>query len=521
MDYHTVANSLLSSQERDRFAKQLAPKLILLGVVLVVVSTLYPFKFSFSGVASLQAIFQEFRSGSSVLDVLANVILFMPLGFGLASAIARRRYTFFTQLLAISLLCGGFSLSIEVLQIFLPGRKPTLLDILANGAGGGVGFLCFHYVGTILFSAANFVNRLTRRGLAKLSLNQLISGLIIYALVAGSLVVLWQSASLRGWDTNLPLVIGNNNSFYHRQLKREVSTAWNGTIADVMFSDRDLSRDQVKTFFSNPQAFIQSNSSLLAAYALRGEDGMKDLLGQAPSLTSQGTSSPTFTQNGVTLSKNQWLQSTQPIKSITESIRSTSTFTISALIEATHTSEKIPSAQQIISIAFPSARGNLSISQFQSNLQVVLTYSRTTRGQRFYQQLFPNVFTDNKPHRLLLTYSGFVLRVYVDGIERVFITDIAPNRFQIMFYLLILFPLGLLITLVANRLKQRLWIYLILIGGGTILPALLLEGFWATVGDRNIRISNLLLGMLIVGGTILASQGNPLRNFKMKPRPSL
>lgn len=495
--------------------------LIVLTLVLIVVSTLYPFKFSLPGVSPLRVILHAFRTRSSVLDVFANVILFMPLGFGLASIIAKRHYTFFTKLLAVSLLCGGLSCSIELLQVFLPGRRPTAIDVLTNGAGGGLGFLCFHYLGSILFTLGTSVARLIQKGLAKLSLKQLVGGLIAYTLLAGALVVFWQSASLRGWEPNLPLSIGHNAPLSQGQQEQAIDYSWEGTVADLILSDRDLSRDQVKTFFSDPQAFLQTNSSVLAAYSLRGANGTQDLMGQAPALIQQGTSSLSFSKNGLHLLANQGLQTAQPITAIINRIRDASSFTISALVTPANTPNTSPYPRPIITIAPPIGNGNLAISQLQSNLQIILTYSRTTRGQRFYRQVLPDIFTDKQPHRLLLTYSGFVLRTYVDGVERVYITDIAPNQFKTVFYLLILLPLGLLITLVANRLKQRVWIYLMLVGGGTLLPALLLEGFWVMVGDRNIRLSNLLLGILIVGGTIIAAQGKSLRSLKlMKARPS-
>jgi len=67
------------------------------------------------------------------VDVVVNVLLFLPLGVGLALAGAR-------PLRAI----GGMfaaSLTIELLQLFvIPGRDPTIRDVLMNSIGGALGF---------------------------------------------------------------------------------------------------------------------------------------------------------------------------------------------------------------------------------------------------------------------------------------------------------------------------------------------------------------------------------------------
>jgi len=138
----------------------------------------------------------------------------------------------------------------------------------------------------------------------------------------------------------------------------------------------------------------------------------------------------------------------------------------------------------------------------------LLDAARSSETKRIPQQTIPNIFTDTQPHRLLVTYSGFVIRIYVDSHQRRYVIDLTPNRYQIMLYLLMLVPLGFLIGLIANRLKHRRSLYLMVVGGGTVLPSLMIEGFLANEGDRPIRAANVLLGMLILGGTILASRGS-------------
>ena len=70
------------------------------------------------------------------LEVLANVLLLVPLGLLLAFAAPRLPLSL---LLAVAAL---LSLSIETLQyLLLPGRVATLVDVLANTGGAAIGLV--------------------------------------------------------------------------------------------------------------------------------------------------------------------------------------------------------------------------------------------------------------------------------------------------------------------------------------------------------------------------------------------
>lgn len=72
------------------------------------------------------------RCGDTAMaDLIANVLLFMPLGIAVALNFRRR----WVPLLFAALL----SVAIEVTQNLIPGRDPSLRDIIANTIGGGVG----------------------------------------------------------------------------------------------------------------------------------------------------------------------------------------------------------------------------------------------------------------------------------------------------------------------------------------------------------------------------------------------
>lgn len=487
-------------------ATRWAAKIILLGMILIIVSTLYPFKFAITGTSPIREIIRSFRSGSGLVDVLANVVLFLPLGFGLGSAIAKRPFKPATKLVAVFLICGVLSLGIELLQVFLPGRKPTPSDVVANVVGGGVGYLLFEYFGFWFYRFATPLLNSSRIFFTKFSLKQLVIGLVAYGVLVGGVVFVWQGTSLRRWNLTYPLSLGTNYSSYHQSLQKTLDTSWDGTLADVVLSDRALSQSQVEEFFADSQAFTTHPNSVLAAYSLRSDQGTQDKTGNAPPLSLQGNAPANLSQKGATLSAQSWLKTTEPVRSINQRIQQSSQFTLSATVAAADISVPSQTFRQIIAIAPPSGKGNLMVGQVQSGLTVLLDAARSSEAKRIPQQTILNIFTDTQPHRLLVTYSGFVIRIYIDSHERRYVIDLTPNRYQIILYLLMLAPLGFLIGLIANRLKHRRFIYLMVIGCGTVLPSLIIEGFLANEGDRTLRASNVLLGMLILGGTILIIQ---------------
>ncbi len=501
-----------SSHTLPEVASRWAPKIIALSAVLIAIATLYPFKFVFTGSSPLQEIVANFTSKSSWMDVLANIVLFTPLGFGFASAIAKRKIHPITKLLAILCLCFCLSLTIELLQVFLPGRQATPLDVVSNTLGGGVGFFMFQGGAGLLYRVLTVVTALGQRVLSKISVRDLVLALAAYVFLASTMVVFWQGASLNGWNPTMPLMVGNHFS-QHNDQRQLVDMSWRGTVADLVIRDRALSTAEVAHYFANPQ--LGQDSSVLAAYSLKGQVGLQDQTGQSPNLVWRGEVPTNALTNGAMVSESRWLQ-TEPAPVINQRLKNSSQFTLSATITPTAAKTAPQFFQPILSLADSPFFSNLSLMQMDSSLGIFVNVSKTGRGASLNQQAIPNFFTDNQPHAIVATYSAFVLRVYLDNAEQVYRLDLTPTRYQIMLYVTILVPLAFLIGLLAHRLRRNLTLYLMLLAGGTVLPSLLIESFLANQGDRPLRGTSLLLGMLIVGGTLFVSLGTTRSNAPRK-----
>lgn len=78
------------------------------------------------------------RSGLA-LDGALNFFGFWPLGFFLAALLERSRLFQKRFWQTTVLFCFLFSLSMEVMQVWLPSRSSSMLDLMLNTLGGGVG----------------------------------------------------------------------------------------------------------------------------------------------------------------------------------------------------------------------------------------------------------------------------------------------------------------------------------------------------------------------------------------------
>ena len=109
--------------------------------MLILYGSLFPFHFSAPGAFDLDTAFGNLHfQPTSRGDIVANILLYLPLGFCLALAwpAHRRRIT----ALVCSVAAGTLlSLSVEVLQVYSIGRVSSLTDVLINATGTLAGAL--------------------------------------------------------------------------------------------------------------------------------------------------------------------------------------------------------------------------------------------------------------------------------------------------------------------------------------------------------------------------------------------
>jgi hypothetical protein len=88
---------------------------------------------------------EDFRfTRSYLMDVLTNLLGFIPFGFFFSAYLWMRKPRSIFRFLIISMLIGGcLSLSIELIQVYLPTRSSQLTDVITNTLGTIIGVILF------------------------------------------------------------------------------------------------------------------------------------------------------------------------------------------------------------------------------------------------------------------------------------------------------------------------------------------------------------------------------------------
>lgn len=93
----------------------------------------------------------EFTFRSGRFNLIANILLFLPVGF---------LYQLTTQRRGALLLGAGISFGIETIQLFIPVRTPSVIDILANALGAGLGAILYDLISARIVITQGMLGRL-------------------------------------------------------------------------------------------------------------------------------------------------------------------------------------------------------------------------------------------------------------------------------------------------------------------------------------------------------------------------
>jgi len=130
----------------------LARYLALAWCGLVVYGSLHPFSgWRDTGISPLAFLEGGWPRYWTVFDLLANVAVYLPLGFFLTLALKSLPWRFTALVIAV-LLGGSVSFGLETLQTWLPSRVPSNVDLACNTLGGLIGAIVAQIVGPRVFA---------------------------------------------------------------------------------------------------------------------------------------------------------------------------------------------------------------------------------------------------------------------------------------------------------------------------------------------------------------------------------
>ncbi|MEM7130833.1 MAG: VanZ family protein [Chloroflexota bacterium] len=435
------------------------------GMVLILYTTLFPFDFVIDNALSLE---QWTLSGSSRYDLFRNVLLFIPLGVGLAGLLSQWLSTTIGRIFATVLLCAILSAVIEFLQCSLTVRTSSVLDMLMNIAGAFLGAVTFHALRKWPF---NDTQSLLNRSIATVS--KTISRISLHLLLCAIPFFTWslseqiQDTSLASWDDTFTLLIGN---------ERSGNRSWDGIVNELHFINRAIEQNEAKKIFSRtlmPEAF---GSSLIASYRLTDGNSFHDraenlskLVWRPNSLTGPGNDS-------ISINADQWLETEEAVSALTKEVSASSAFTAWAVIQSGNRRQTGPA--RIISISENSQLRNFTMGQQEQDLVLRLRTRSTGENGTYPELRIANVFSDLAPHHLLISYDGSVLQAFVDSVDNLYTFHITPSItffqfflpvdywtiridsysiqvFRTIYYSLILIPLGILLWYLARYIFAR------------------------------------------------------------------
>lgn len=123
---------------------RLAAALLGYFILVILLLTLNPFYLAMPVEAG-------FSFQSDFNNLVSNVLLFLPIGF---------LYRLATKQRGAFLLGGAVSLGIETMQLFIPARTPSLVDVLANAGGAGLGAVLHDLVSARIVISRGMIGRL-------------------------------------------------------------------------------------------------------------------------------------------------------------------------------------------------------------------------------------------------------------------------------------------------------------------------------------------------------------------------
>lgn len=481
--------------------------LVAASTLAILYLTLFPFDFLFYHSLSIGELVAGFDSSLArfmvTKDFASNIVLFLPLGFGLGGLLCDRNQNRFVVLLKATVIGFGLSLFIEFSQLFLL-RFSALADLVANTFATALGALCFYLSGNRTVKLARGLGRQVKK---QLSARWFAVGFSFYLLLAiGTTYRLQNSHNLSNWDSTFPLNLGNEYTG---------DRPWQGYITNLFLARRALNEQEIAQLFDGRTPTAIAGDALLNWYALQGDRPVTDRIGHLPDLSWRGSNE----HQHVMFTTEQWLTTALPVETLVHPIVEASQFTVGATIATDMRYQSGPA--RIISLSADPYRRNFTLGQEGSDL--IFRLRTPFSGENGYkpQLIVPDVFTDTKPHQVIVTVGEAVVRIYVDSLKEVYTFAFTPEVllfwhlspleaaqtrlhvdqtfvYRLLYQSLVFIPLGILLAFAILLAPISSTYRIVLLLAGSILSVSLVSSLnthWQTT-DLLLSISIMIIAAL-------------------------
>ena len=445
------------------------------------------------------------KTPGAIFDDFLNVLLFVPLGFGLSEKLRERRKSRTTIFFVVWL--SGFVLSylVEFSQLYIPGRDTGWEDVLTNSTGAAIGSLLFFAAGGALLRLATRIETAIE---TRLTMTRLAVILVVYFACWYALSARLQTESrLTDWHPDSHLLIGSDAA-------GKPGALWQGEVSKLEIWDRPLSRETAIALTGVPVSGEAAPGAIVSYDFTAGPpfaDRMRSLPDLSWSLGVQGHGDP----SQLILDNGKSMTLTAPAANLIADLRRTNQFAIHLVCEAT---AQNGTYAQIVSISGPPNVANLMLRQQDTSLEF---WFRSPLSARHAQLAWfvPKVFVPDQSRNVLYSYDGSTLSLYVDGKLAAAPYRLGPGAavahlmrrirpseldgYEDIYYALIFVPAGIALGIVERGSGRHGILAWLFVGLVLIVPPVLFEYVLMAVSGRSLSIGNVVLWAALMAGGAL------------------
>lgn len=476
-------------------------RILIAAVAAILFLTLYPFRFAFPALPQNGSPFllgRENKPGKP-LDVVLNILLFLPLGFGLCAKLRDRGVSAKAAVLLAWFAGALLSYSIEFAQFYMPARDSGWEDVATNSIGALLG-------SCLILLAGSWVQRHLAAGEvaleARLSPTSAAFLLVLYlGLWLGASVHFQKQARLKNWDPASFLIVGND---------AKGQSPWKGRASQLQIWDRALTEAEAKAIAAGNTTVTRAN--LAASFSFLSSSPYQDQSNLLPPLnwTSAQPASPT--SGPAVFDGSSWLTTNAPVGPLVSAVQKTSQFSVRVTLE---TSDITHSSGRVISISRPLALADLSLQQDRADL-VFAFHTPLSAKRAFLSWRVPGVLITNRLQDFLFAYDGSALCLYADGrlmpqsrdyelspgvgLVHLFLRIRTPDLegYRYGYYACVFLPLGALLGIAARGRVQTKPARVVILAAFALISAVALELALMRVTARSLSPGNVVLSLVLL-----------------------
>jgi glycopeptide antibiotics resistance protein len=476
-------------------------RFLLAAVAGILFLTLFPFRFDFQ--SRLPGGTSPFFLGNGgktagLADAFLNVLLFIPLGFGLTEKLRERTMSRTASFFIVYAAGALLSYAIEITQIYIPMRDSGWEDVLTNSTGSIVGFLVYELLGALIINSLSKLEMALR---ARLTLQRAAAFLALYFLFWFTISAMFQKQTrLSNWEPDSLLVVGNEATG---------QSPWQGRVQRLQVADQAVP-DAAAIDLTSGSASQEAQFAWRADYDLSDPAPIQDSKEFLPSLSWVPAVPLSQNSNGVILDGKSWLTSRTTVANFVDGVRNTNQFSLHIVCAAAqpHTGNG-----HIVSISRSPWFSDLTLRQEESNL-VFWFRSPLSIKRAILAWYVPSVFTDTQERDILYSYDGTDLSLYINGRKSRRPYRLGPGTslarllhqvrpaelegYNDIYYALVFFPVGIILGLAKSGVRPSNVTILITITCSLVVPVFLLEFILVQISGRPVSPSNLLLSFLLL-----------------------